>query len=124
LEWNVLEVRVLEDEWIGLEKRWRLARARREREKERRVVLNKLIRKERYVAQLRAWIAAYKIRVASKATPDLDRMLAWAQAQLVEFEIANDPGRLVEVLRAGKLFPEVDELQDPLGEPPAERLWA
>lgn len=48
-------------------------------------------------------------------------MADWARAQLEALEAALDPVMLAAVLYARKLFPEVDELHDPLGEPPPER---
>lgn len=50
-------------------------------------------------------------------------MVEWARNQLKQLEAILDPVKLADSLRAQKLFPEVDELNDPLGEPPAERRW-
>jgi hypothetical protein len=50
-------------------------------------------------------------------------MIDWAREQLTLLDVVLDPIRLADDLRAQKLFPETDELHDPLGEPPPERRW-
>lgn len=80
-----------EAEYKALERRRDLAKARCEREAERKRLLNKLVRFEREVAQLRNWQARYEQHAGTEANEDLDRM--------------------------------IDELFDPLGEPPEQRRW-
>jgi hypothetical protein len=58
-----------------LDRRRGLAKARRERECERKVLLNKLIRTERRVVQLRDWIESYEGKVMKGADPHLSRMI-------------------------------------------------
>jgi len=50
-------------------------------------------------------------------------MVGWARDRLATLEAILDPGKLSEELRTRKLFPEPDELHDPLGEPPPEQRW-
>jgi hypothetical protein len=38
-------------------------------------------------------------------------------------EAILDPTKLAEELSARELFPELDKLHDPLGEPPPEQRW-
>ena len=85
--------------------------------------LSKLIRTERQAAQLREWILTYERYAKEGSYPDLDRMLCWARDRLSVLDAILDPPKLASELRARKLFPEIDELHDPLGEPPAERRW-
>jgi hypothetical protein len=106
-----------------LARRHSLAKARRERESNRKSLLSKLIRTERQVAQLREWISTYERHPKEGSHPDLDRMLSWARDRLSVLEATLDPSKLQSELNTRKLFPEVDELHDPLGEPPPERRW-
>jgi hypothetical protein len=50
-------------------------------------------------------------------------MLEWTGRQLAELEAITDPANIAADLRARKLFPAIDELHDPLGDPPPERRW-
>lgn len=112
-----------EAEYNELERRRGLAKARREREGQRKRLLNRLIRTKRQAAQLREWISGHEQAALSKTDANLSRMMDWARAQLATLEASLDPIRLTEELSTRKLFPEFDELNDPLGEPPPERRW-
>lgn len=50
-------------------------------------------------------------------------MLEWTALQLAELDLLLDPDRLSETLRERALFPELDSLDDPLGEPIGRRIW-
>jgi hypothetical protein len=50
--------------------------------------------------------------------PDTVRLLHWAKEQLNTLETIIDPLRVAEDLRSSKLFPSVDDLHDPFGDPP------
>jgi hypothetical protein len=102
-----------------LARRRGLAAARRTRETERTLLLRKLVRMERQASQLRGWIAQRKADV--RVSPEMQRMLDWATAELVEIEGFLDLSRLSRLLHTRNLFPEVDDLVDPLGEPPPRR---
>jgi hypothetical protein len=117
------EVKDLKIERHELGRRRRIAKARLERESARKALLSKLIRTERQVVQLRAWIETQEARIVTRPDPALDRMLRWARAQLAALEAVLDPIQLSEVLCARELFPQVDELDDPLGDPPPEQPW-
>ena len=106
-----------------LERRRALARARNERERLRKSLLMKLITSERKATQIREWIAASKCYLAEHRDADLDRMTSWATRQLEELEGFLDPARLSADIRTSNLFPEMDDLHDPLGEPPEVRSW-
>jgi len=106
-----------------LERRRGLAKARRDRDNERKRLLNRLILTTRQVAQLRDLIGSYEQVEMSNTNGDLDRMIHWMRAQLSALEASLDPDNLAKELGTRKLFPEVDELVDPLGEPPQEQHW-
>jgi hypothetical protein len=96
-----------------LARRRGLAKARRERESNRRVLLSKLIRAERQAKQIRSWISACEQHTTEGVESDLGRMIGWARNQLEALEAILDPITLADELRERKLFPEIDELQDP-----------
>jgi hypothetical protein len=111
------------DERRELGRRRGLAMARGERESQRKVLLGKLIRTEHRADQLRRWIAGQQPRIAAMPDPELTRMLEWARAELAALEAIVDPVQLAETLRERELFPKVDRLADPLGEPPPQLPW-
>ncbi len=110
-----------EAEQQELERRRGLAKARRERENQRKRLLNRLIQTRRRVAQLREWIRSYEM--VADIDSQLARMIEWAREQLSGLEMSLEPGTLVKELNTRRLFPETDDLVDPLGEPPLERYW-
>jgi hypothetical protein len=77
----------------------------------------------RLSAQLRAWLTNQESNTRQIADPYLVRLIEWAREQLASLDAVLDPIRLADDLRTRKLFPETDELYDPLGEPPPERRW-
>lgn len=106
-----------------IERRRGLVKARLEREGKRNRLLHKLIRTEREVQQLREWIARYEQSALPSPDPDLNRMIDWARNRLATLKVPLDVNKLADDLRSTKLFPEVDELIDPLGDPPPEPRW-
>lgn len=109
----------VEAERRELERRHALAKARRERESERKRLLSRFIRAKRRIAQLSEWIHAYE----TTADSDLERMVEWARSELTTLETKLDPNIVAVELSTRKLFPKIDELLDPLGEPPPVRYW-
>jgi hypothetical protein len=104
-----------------LARRRALAASRLTRDNERTELLRKLVRMEREAEQLRCWIAHQQAEVS--ASPEIPRMVDWAKAELAGLEAFLDPPKLSQLLIARNLFPEVDELVDPLGEPPPRDQW-
>ena len=104
-----------------LTRRRGLAAARRTREAERTLLLRKLVRMERQADQLRGWIAQRKADVGTSS--EMQRMVDWVKAELVGLEEFLDPSKLSRLLHTRNLFPEVDDLVDPLGEPPPRHPW-
>jgi predicted metal-dependent hydrolase len=106
-----------------LERRLSLAKARRQREGDRKALLRKIMRTETTAARLRRWVTELTDKISNCPDPDLNRMLEWTGRQLAELEAITDPANIAADLRARKLFPAIDELHDPLGDPPPERRW-
>jgi hypothetical protein len=110
-----------------------LAATRLTRESQRTELLQKLLQMEREAEHLRGWIAQRQADhprgwIAHRQTEvstslELQRMVDWAKAELIRLEAFLDPLNLSRLLIARNLFPEVDELVDPLGEPPPRSQW-
>jgi hypothetical protein len=96
-----------------------VAAARRTRETERTLLLRKLLRMERQADQLRGWMAQREADVGTSS--EMQRMVDWVKAKLAGLEEFLDPSTLSQLLHTRNLFPEVDDLVDPLGEPPPRR---
>jgi hypothetical protein len=104
-----------------LARRRRLAAARQSRETEREALLQKLIETEQKAYQLRGWIRRWETKV--DVTPEGHRLIGWAKAALSDMERCLEPAELAQLLVTRNLFPEMDDLADPLGDPPALRPW-
>jgi hypothetical protein len=127
------EISLIPSDVQELARRRALAAARLTRENERTELLRKLVRMEREAEQLRGWIAqrqADQLRgwtahrqAEVSASLEIQRMVDWAKAELAGLEAFLDPLKLSQLLIARNLFPEVDELVDPLGEPPPRSQW-
>jgi hypothetical protein len=115
------QISLIPSDVAELARRRGLAAARRTRETERTLLLRKLVRMERQADQLRGWIAQRKADVG--ASSEMQRMVDWVKAELVGLEEFLDPSKLSRLLHTRNLFPEVDDLVDPLGEPPPRHPW-
>jgi hypothetical protein len=102
--------------------RRRLAAARKSREIERASLLQKLIETQQKALELRKWIAQWETKEQA-SSPDVQRLIKWAKATLSDTENFLLPTELTKLLEVRGLFPEVDDLADPLGEPPPLRPW-
>ena len=63
---------------------------------------------------------------AARRTRETERTLLLRKLVRMErqgLEECLDPSRLSRLLHTRNLFPEVDDLVDPLGEPPPRRPW-
>jgi hypothetical protein len=127
------EISLIPSDVQELARRRALAAARLTRENERTELLRKLVRMEREAEQLRGWIAQRQAdqmrgwtahrQAEVSASPKIQRMVDWAKAELVGLEAFLDPLKLSQLLIARNLFPEIDELVEPLGEPPPRSQW-
>jgi hypothetical protein len=102
--------------------RRRLAAARQSREIERASLLQKLIETQRKALELREWIAQWETK-EQVSSPEVRRLIKWAKVVLSDTKAFLLPTELTKLLEVRGLFPEVDDLADPLGEPPPLRPW-
>jgi hypothetical protein len=112
-----------EAEQRELDRRRELAKARHARENSRESLLRELSRNARRAKDLRQWLRDAETAGAEVALPDVVRMLDWVRAKLANLERSLTLTRLDELLRENELFPETDNLHDPLGDPPPRRGW-
>ena len=96
--------------------RRRLAAARQSRNAEREALLQKLIETERKALELRGLVAQWETKGA--ASPEIRRLIKWAKETLSDMERFLLPTELTKLLETRDLFPDVDDLADPLGDPP------
>jgi hypothetical protein len=113
------QISLIPSDVAELARRRGLAAARRTREAERTSLLRKLVRMERQAGQLSGWVAQREADV--ETSPEIQSMVDWVKAELVGLEEFLDPSKLSRLLHTRNLFPEVDDLVDPLGEPPPRR---
>lgn len=102
-------------------RRHALARERAEREKKREAFLDQLMELRREVDALEAWLA--RTGPTSGPVGSHARLIAWATARLETLRQRLEPDQISAALDADKLFPEPDELHDPLGEPDEPQGW-
>jgi hypothetical protein len=106
-----------------LGRRQQMAAARRQRESERLTLLAELVDAQRRADELKNWISAFTRPTDDSSHAELQRMIGWAAVQLKDLERFLSPERISSTLKERELFPEVDPLNDPLGEPPRHRGW-
>lgn len=106
-----------------LERRREMAKAREIREAKRERLLREMARNRRKANELRNWLQEAEATGAANASPEISRMVDWMQQKLFELEQALSAKRLANVLAAQDLFPETDDLYDPLGNPPSQYRW-
>ncbi|MGD9481036.1 hypothetical protein [Shinella sp. G-2] len=106
-----------------LGRRQQMAAARRQRESARLALLDDLLDAQRRADGLKRWIAALSCPENGDPHPELQRMAGWANAQLDTLERTLSPEQIAATVRERDLFPNVDPLDDPKGEPPCARIW-
>lgn len=94
-----------------------LHKKRQERETKRLAFLRQLADYQREAADLRATIAQSGSSV-QQAGPEYLKMIAWAEQRLAHLEAQNRIDVLTSYLVEENLFPEIDDLADPEGDPP------
>ncbi len=110
-------------EWQELERRRGLARRRSEREEKRLTYIRSIFDLSEEADRIRNWLDRPQIKNAVEAGEDFIRMMAWAKTRLATLEATVDPQNLGDDLKSKKLFPETDDLADPLGEPPGHSAY-
>lgn len=110
-----------ERQWAEMSRRRDLAKRRKDREQKRIEYLRGLVELQREAADIRAWLASLPADKKENEATDLGRMLAWASERLSMLDQATTIDAAKATLNGMPLFPEVDELHDPLGDPPEQR---
>ena len=108
-----------------LARRHHLAKKRKEREEARIAHLRRLVEFQREAAGIRSWLASLPSNIVADQSTNLGRMLLWAKNRLDDLERRTTVDAASAELDGMALFPEVDELHDPLGDPPERKgyLW-
>ena len=105
-----------------LQRRRGLAKARQERETSRKAFLDHVQALERDIAFLRNWLTT-TATVSADLSSKVGQMVVWAKARLNSLERAAGVEALEADLTAKDLFPDTDNLHDPLGDPPPQKTW-
>lgn len=98
------------------QRRWALAEQRAEREKGRLRFVHELCGFQAEADKLRAWLGHVELRDAD-GSPRFARVIAWTRERLAFVEQQSDADLVEAALSETSLFPDVDDLEDPLGEP-------
>ena len=104
--------------WAELSRRRDLAKKRKQREETRIAYLKELVELQREAADIRTWLATVPAAVEADQTTELTRMIQWARARLASLEEGTTVNAAAVRFEGKALFPEVDELHDPMGDPP------
>jgi hypothetical protein len=102
--------------------RRRLTTARQSRATERSALLEEIIQTEQRALELREWLVRQETR-GENPLPEIRPLIQWAKAALADMQRFLAPSELTKLLQARDLFPEIDDLADPLGDPPPLRPW-
>jgi hypothetical protein len=94
-----------------------LHKKRQERETKRLAFLRQLADYQREAADLRATITQSGSSL-QQAGPEYQKMIAWAEQRLAHLEAQNRIDVLTSHLVTQNLFPDIDDLADPEGDPP------
>ncbi len=105
-------------QWAELARRRELAKKRDEREEQRVSFLRELVRVQREAADIKSWLGSLPECTRADSSAELERMLVWANERLKNLEARTCLRAAVAQLEVKSLFPEMDELHDPLGNPP------
>ncbi|THD71152.1 hypothetical protein E7681_18455 [Thalassobius vesicularis] len=112
-----------ERRWQELHRRRKLAHARKEREEKRLAHLERIVELRREAREIRDWLASLPDDAKPSEDSDLGRMLIWVDQRLGEIDRQTGIVAARSITGTGDLFPEIDELQDPLGDPPERNGW-
>lgn len=109
-----------EDErrWAELSRRRDLAKKRKLREEARVAYLRELVELQREAADIRTWLATVPDEIEVGPATELTRMIHWARERLAFLEVETTINAAAARFEGKALFPDVDELHDPMGDPP------
>jgi hypothetical protein len=100
-----------------------LAKKRKEREEKRISYLRELVQLQREAADIRNLLASLPDTATADTASGLARMVRWATARLADLEARTTVDATAVQLEERALFPEIDELHDPLGDPQEGRYY-
>ncbi|MFC0219428.1 hypothetical protein ACFFJ7_13600 [Pseudochelatococcus lubricantis] len=106
-----------------LARRHALAKKRKEREEKRIAYLRELMQLQREASDIRSWLASLPETATADSASDLGRMVQWATGRLADLEALTTVEAAAVQLEGNALFPEIDELHDPMGEPPERKYY-
>lgn len=106
-------------EQTGLQRRRFLALRRKEREERRLDLLNACLSDYERAARIREW--AEWVSPAIEDDPEIARLVDWAKGNAAQLETKSSAAMSQMGLK--ELFPAVDDLHDPLGEPAPKHPW-
>lgn len=109
--------------WAELQRRRHMAKARADREEKRTQYLSRLLRMRKEADEIRGWLSSLNHENPPAADTSLGRMIAWTRERLVRLDQETSLGAVVAGLDGKSLFPDPDDLHDPLGDPPAANGW-
>lgn len=112
-----------ERQWKVLQHRRQLAQARSEREEKRLRHLRQIIELRKEAYEIRAWLDSLPSATEPSESSNLGRMLLWVRERLTEIERGTGIDAACSFADMDELFPDVDELCDPLGDPPLGTGW-
>lgn len=98
-----------------------LSKKRKVREEQRVAYLSTLMQRRREAAELKDWLASISTDSGADQSAEASRMLLWVRERLADIEAHINLRQGIAGPDGGSLFPEEDDLHDPLGEPPEAR---
>lgn len=107
-----------ERQWAELSRRRDLAKKRKQREETRVTYLRELVELQREATDIRTWLSTVPDGVETDPSTELGRMISWARGRLASLTERTTIRAAAAQFEGKALFPEVDELHDPLGDPP------
>ncbi len=106
-----------------LRHRRHLAKLRSDREEARVSLMRELVDLRREANDIRAWLAELPEDCRANANGSLERMIVWAEARLDDLVSKTTASAAEAKLDGRDLFPEIDELEDPEGDPPPPSMY-
>ncbi len=106
-------------EQANLQRRRFLAMRRKEREEQRLNLLDACLADFETATKIRQW--ADWIAPQAEGEPEITRLVGWARNNAANLEAKSSAAMTRMGLK--ELFPEVDDLHDPLGEPAPKHPW-
>jgi hypothetical protein len=102
-----------------------LLKKRQEREDRRIKYVRELNDLRREISRIEDWLASLPSDISCDQSTDVGRMLIWAQDRSAKLKMKASIKSISATLTRESLFPETDELHDPMGDPekPKGYFW-